>query len=143
MNQARLNPRPGPLGATGKGARVKRQPERFGATIPSSAISPPKRRPQTGFKCPKFTIAQTPKPEKKRRLPKDRKTKLVRAETPSPQKQPETTAETSADTIADRELARLAKQYTSQLDYMSVDEIMEEAEVPTPNTSNENAENVD
>ena len=28
MNQARLNPRTGPLGATGKGARVKKQPER-------------------------------------------------------------------------------------------------------------------
>ena len=66
MNQARLNPRPGPMGATGKGARIKKQPERFGATIPSSAISPPKRRPQTGFKCTKFALEATPKPEKAR-----------------------------------------------------------------------------
>ena len=78
--------------------------------------------------------------EKKRKLPKDRKKKVVRADKPSPQKEQEST--TNAEPTADQELARLAKQYTSQLDYMSVDEIREEAGVQTPNTITENIDNV-
>ena len=140
MNQARLNPRPGPLGATGKGARVKKQPERFGATIPSSTFSPPKRRPQTGYKCPKFMLEATPKPEKKRRLPADRKkTAKVRPATPSPTK---STEGTSANTTTDQELSRLASHFTSQLDYMSVDEIWQQAGVQATeqDTTGENVE---
>ena len=134
MNQARLNRRPGPLGATGKGARVKKQPERFGAAIPSETISPPKRRPQTGYKHPKFTLQTTPKPEKPRRLPKDRKNKIARAATPSPNN---AGAGTSSSNTADQELTRLASHYTSQLDYMSVEEIRQQAGVET---SGENLE---
>ena len=142
MNQARLNRRPGPLGATGKGARVKKQPERFGASIPSATISPPKRRPQTGFKCPKFALEATPKPESKaRRLPKDRKKKIVRAATPSPSTSANTTAEgISANTATDQELSRLASHFTSQLDYMSVDEIRQQAGVESQDTTGENVE---
>ena len=128
------------MGATGKGARVKKQPERYGASIPSATISPPKRRPQTGYKHPKFTLQATPKPETKtRRLSKDRKNKYVRAATPSPTKASEGT---SASNPADQELARLASHYTSQLDYMSVDEIRQQAGVETsePNTTGENLE---
>ena len=115
MNQARLNPRPGPLGATGKGARVKKQPERFGASIPSATISPPKRRPQTGFKCPKFTLEATPKPEKMRRKPADRKpTAKIRPATPSPSTSANTTAEgISANTATDQELSRVASHFTT------------------------------
>ena len=139
MNQARLNRRPGPLGATGKGARVKKQPERFGAAIPSETISPPKRRPQTGSKMPKFTLQATPKPETKtRRLPKDRKTKHVRAATPSPAKATEgTSASNERPDQADQELARLASHYTSQLDHMTIEEIRQQAGVET---SGENLE---
>ena len=139
MNQARLNRRPGPLGATGKGARVKKQPERFGAAIPSETISPPKRRPQTGYKHPKFTLQTTPKPEKPERLPKDRKNKIVRAATPSPNN---AGTGTSSSNTADQELTRLASHYTSQLDYMSVDEIRQQAGVETSeaNTTGENLE---
>ena len=142
MNQARLNPRPGPLGATGKGAKVKKQPDRFGASIPSATISPPKRRPQTGFKCPKFTLEATPKPESKaRRLPKDRKKKIVRAATPSPSTSANTTAENiGANTTADQELSRLASHYTSQLNYMSIEEIQQQAGIEAHDTTNEDIE---
>ena len=141
LDQARLKPRTGPLGATGKGARVKKQPERFGASIPSATISPPKRRPQTGFKCPKFALEATPKPEKARRLPKDRKKKIVRAVTPSPATSANTTAENiGANTTADQELSRLASHFTSQLDYMSVEEIRQQAGVEQHETTNDNIE---
>ena len=144
MNQARLNRRPGPLGATGKGARVKKQPERFGTAIPSETISPPKRRPQTGSKMPKFALQQTPKTDKARRLPKDRKKKIVtpsKVVTSSPATSANTTAENiGANTTADQELSRLASHFTSQLDYMSVEEIRQQAGVEQHETTNENIE---
>ena len=64
---------------------------------------------------------------------------FVRAATPSPTKASEGT---SAANPTDQELARLATHYTSQLDYMSVDEIRQQAGVDTsePNTTGENVE---
>ena len=146
MNQARLNPRPGPMGATGKGARIKKQPERFGSTIPSSAISPPKpkRRPQTGVKYPKFALQSTPKYEKARRKPADRKpTAIVREATPSPALTPSTSANTTAEnvtTTTDQELSRLASHYTSQLNYMSIEEIQQEAGIEAQDSTLEDIE---
>ena len=79
------------------------------------------------------------KPETKtKRLPKDRKTKHVRAATPSPAKATEgTSASNERPDQADQELTRLASHYTSQLDHMTIEEIRQQAGVET---SGENLE---
>ena len=66
---------------------------------------------------------------------------IVRAATPSPSTSANTTAENiGANTTADQELSRLASHFTSQLDYMSVDEIRQQAGVESQDTTGENVE---
>ena len=75
---------------------------------------------------------------KARRKPADRKsTAIVRYPTPSPANTPSTSANTTAENVAsttDQELSRLASHYTSQLNYMSIEEIQQEAGIEQDST---------